>query len=320
MSQTIRRGAKPRAAPRVRRAQPKKPPLWERLISTLPIEPETVQRAATWGVLIVIGGAAIGLAQLLGLPAMAGVAVGEAVGRAGFEVKTVDIRGLDRMERLTVYAVALEGHSTAMPLVDLGRIRSDLERYGWVKQARVSRRLPDTLVIDIVERKPAAIWQHEGKLALVDGEGVVLEAVPLDDMPELPLVIGPGANVQIGALKKLVESAPALKPMLAGATWIGGRRWDLRFQSGEVLALPEGDGPAARALQRFALMDGRERLLGRGFARFDMRDPTKLVVRMGKKQVPIDAINDDATVAPPPAVEPLLRDSLGPIQRASQTT
>lgn len=320
MTQTIRRGAKPRAAPRGRRAAPRKPPLWERLISLLPIAPETVQRVATWGVLIVVGGAALGLAQLLGLPAMAAVEVGEAVGRAGFEVKSVEARGLKQMDNVTVTAVALSG-PTAMPLVDLDGIRAELERYGWVEHARVSRRLPDTLVIDIVERKAAAIWQHQGKLALVDAEGVVLEPVPLDDMPELPLVIGPGANAQIGSLAKLVESAPALKPMLAGATWIGGRRWDLRFQSGEVLALPEGDAPAARALQRFARMDGRERLLGRGFARFDMRDPTKLVVRMGKKQAAIDALEpDEGSVAPPPTVRPLLRDSLGPIQRASQTT
>ena len=33
--------------------------------------------------------------------------------------------------------------------------------FGWVKDARVSRRLPDTLVIDIVERTPAALWQNQ---------------------------------------------------------------------------------------------------------------------------------------------------------------
>ena len=43
--------------------------------------------------------------------------------------------------------------------------------FGWVKDARVSRRLPDTLVIDIVERKPAALWQNEGRLALIDCRG-----------------------------------------------------------------------------------------------------------------------------------------------------
>ena len=48
-----------------------------------------------------------------------------------------------------------------MPLVDVEAIRARLLQFGWVKDARVSRRLPDTLVIDIVERQPAAIWQDK---------------------------------------------------------------------------------------------------------------------------------------------------------------
>src|SRR3546814_18521149 len=34
-----------------------------------------------------------------------------------------------------------------------------------------------------------------------------------------------------------------------------------------------------RALVKFAELDGADRLLGQGFLRFDMRDPTKLVAR-----------------------------------------
>ena len=33
-----------------------------------------------------------------------------------------------------------------------------------------------------------------GQLALIDAEGVVLDRVPVDKMPDLPLLIGPGAN------------------------------------------------------------------------------------------------------------------------------
>ena len=47
------------------------------------------------------------------------------------------------------------------PLVDVAAIRERLLQFGWVKDARVSRRLPDTLVIDIVERTPAALWQNQ---------------------------------------------------------------------------------------------------------------------------------------------------------------
>ena len=51
-------------------------------------------------------------------------------------------------------------------------------------------------MIDIVEREPAAIWQDKQRLALIDSDGVVLDRVPVDAMPDLPLLIGPGANRQ----------------------------------------------------------------------------------------------------------------------------
>src|SRR3546814_1439908 len=94
---------------------------------------------------------------------------------------------------------------------------------------------------------------------------------------DLPLLIGEGAAGQAPAYQTLIDAAPALRPRIRAATWIGNRRWNLLFDSGETLALPEED--AARALVKFAELDGADRLLGKGFLRFDMRDPTKLVAR-----------------------------------------
>ncbi|RJF90533.1 cell division protein FtsQ/DivIB [Sphingomonas cavernae] len=281
---TIRRGQPARARPKVgagrRKVAPKKKGMLERLAEHLPVGVETIQRWIGYGVVVTGIGLAGTAATFMGLPQMGGVALAEMVGRAGFEVKRVEVMGIDRMDRLTVYAVALDQHSMAMPLVDLDKVRSDLLRYGWIKDARVSRRLPDTLVVDIVERKPAAIWQNARALSLIDRDGVVLEPVKIEAMPDLPLLIGADANRQAQALAALMEAAPSLKPMMAGASWVGNRRWDLRFQSGETLALPEGEKEAADALVKFARMDGTERLLGRGFVRFDMRLPDRFVVRV----------------------------------------
>ena len=168
----------------------------------------------------------------------------------------------------------------SQPMVDVSAIRDRLLQFGWVKDARVSRRLPDTLVIDIVERTPAALWQNQGQLALIDSDGVVLDRVPISRMPDLPLLIGPGANSHSRQLDRLMASVPTLKPQLASASWVGGRRWDLNFQSGETVALPEGDQLASAALQKFAKMDRSTGLLGRGILRFDLRIPGKMIARL----------------------------------------
>jgi cell division protein FtsQ len=69
-------------------------------------------------------------------------------------------------------------------------------------------------------------------------------------------------------------------PQVAAAEWIGNRRWNLTFGSGQVLALPEGDDEGASALVKFARMDGQNRLIGGQVATFDMRSPPRIYMRV----------------------------------------
>jgi cell division protein FtsQ len=235
---------------------------------------------------------AIGIVVLIALdiPAKAERAAGSAVGKAGFTVSGYQIVGLNHMNRALIdnvvtdelHHAATEAGSDKAPqaLVNVAEIRKRLLRFGWIKDARVSHRLPDSLAIDIVERVPAALWQNQGQLALIDSEGVVLDHVPVDKMPDLPLLIGPAANGNEQQITRLMNAVPTLKPQLASATWVGGRRWDLNFQSGETVALPEGEDAARAALTKFARLDKDSGLLGRGIVRFDLRVGNKMIVRL----------------------------------------
>jgi len=256
-------------APRARKAKARAPKANAR-VSRL--------AAIAFGLFLALIGAVVLVA--LGVPARAMTGLGEAIGRAGFKVKRVDVVGIRNMDSAPVYRIALDQRSMAMPLVDAEGIRERLMRYGWVKDARVSRRLPDTLVIDIVERTPAALWQDRQQLALIDADGVVIDRVPVTDMPDLPLLVGPGANLHERELNALLEVAQTIKPQLVSATWVGRRRWDLKLQTGETIALPEGQEAAKSALVKFAELDKSTGLLGRGLIRFDLRLPGKMVVRL----------------------------------------
>ncbi|HZG32877.1 MAG TPA: cell division protein FtsQ/DivIB [Sphingopyxis sp.] len=267
------------------------------VINALPISPAQLQRVANWTIGIGLAGVLVIGAEVTGVTAKIHEEWAQAVGRAGFQVKKVEVVGADRIDRLKVYDIALAQKDRSMAAVELDDVRRDLMQYGWIKDARVSRRLPDTLVVDIVERTPAAIWQNDGRLSLIDDSGVVLEPVTVATMPDLPLVIGPNANRRAQDLDALLAEASSLKELLAGATWVGNRRWDLRFRSGETLSLPEGDAEAKAALAKFAHMDGANRLLGRGILRFDMRDPSRFVLRMPHEGQVAPSKIDDARAA-----------------------
>ena len=297
----VRGGSTRRPAPKKRAPQKrKKPGLLDQAVAALPFSEKTLNRIATWSIVALVALGAFGVASWFGIPAIAGVAASEVVGDAGFRLDKIDITGLRRMDRNTVYAEALDQKSRAMPLVDLAGVRQRLLKYPYIEDARVSRRLPDTLAIHIVEREPAAVWQNHGALVLVDIKGVPLEAVSREAMPDLPLLIGDGANFQGLARRKLMDSAPTLKPLVRAATWVGNRRWDLMFDTGEKLQLPEGEDEAAKALVKFGQLNSVRQLLGRGMISFDMRDPDNLVIR---KSAPV--------AAPVPAPQPSPVDSQG---------
>jgi cell division protein FtsQ len=276
----VRRGATNRARTRKGGSRVSVP---KKLAAKLPVEQAQANRLAGWAFGLFALAATAAALVALDVPAKVGIAAGEAVGDAGFRVKSIDVRGIRRMDPRPVYELASDQKTTAMPLLDVTTIRDRLLEYGWVKDARVSRRFPDTLVIDIVEREPAALWQDEDRLTLIDAEGVVLDRVPVSEMPDLPLLIGKGANAQAIPLDRLLAKAPALKAQLVSATWVGERRWDLTFQSGETVALPEGENAATNALARFAKMDKSAGLLGRGIVRFDLRIPGKMTVRLPRE-------------------------------------
>lgn len=279
MSKTIRRGAPPRRPVQaVRRPQgPRAPSMIDRLLLMLPVSERTLQRIATGGVLTLVLGGAFGLSTLFGVPQAAGVALAEGIGAAGLRVESIDVTGAKNINPMTVYATVLDQKARALPLVDLADVRRRLLRYGWIADAQVSRRLPDKLVVRIIERTPAAVWQEDGRLTLIDANGVPLQHIGRDQLPSLPLLIGEGANRQAADYRALLDAAPAMRPRVKAATWIGNRRWDLLFDSGETLQLPE-EAPE-QALVKFAEIDGARNLLGKGWLRFDMRVADRLVAR-----------------------------------------
>ena len=260
--------------------------IFDKILRAMPITEAQVQKALTWGLVAVFILGAYSVAHYSGINERIKTEVAEAVGNAGFEVKRVEVTGVNRIDELKVYEITLAQKDRSMLLVDIDAVREDLLANGWIKDARISRRLPDTLVVDIVEREPVAVWQNQGRLSLIDRTGYPLEEITKEEIPELPVIVGKKANLKFTQLDALLDVAPALRPMVTGATWIGNRRWDLEFDSGETLALPEGEETASAALLNFARMDGVNRLLGRGVVHFDLRDAERAYLRMPPKPEP----------------------------------
>ncbi len=293
MAQTIKRGgrgvrraaAARGAARKVDRAKAHTGSALDAAMRWLPFTEEQLHRVFLGLIFAMAAAVAWIVASLAGLPALLQAETAQLAANAGFEVRRVEVRGVEHMNELKVYERVLGERDRAMPLVDLDAVRGDLLGLSWVKDARVSRQLPDTLVVDIVEREPHAVLRKPNRLVLIDATGAELEPISTAAAKGRLIVSGSGAAQQVPELGRLLDAAPALKPQVAEAEWIGNRRWNLTFKTGQVLALPQGEKPSATALISFARLDGVNRLLGGKVAIFDMRAPERIYMRIpGRSQ------------------------------------
>ena len=298
MAQTIKRGGKGvrRAvaargtARKVDKARAHTGSALDAAMRWLPFTEEQLHRFFLGLIFATIAVVAWIVASLAGLPALLAAQMAQLASNAGFEVRRVEVRGVEHMNELKVYERVLGERDRAMPLVDLDGVRGDLLGLSWVKDARVSRQLPDTLVVDIVEREPHAVLRKPNRLVLIDPNGVELEPISAAAAKGRLIVSGPGAAQQVPELGRLLDTAPALKPQVTEAEWIGNRRWNLTFKTGQVLALPQGEKPSSTALVSFARLDGVNRLLGGKVAIFDMRAPERIYMRIpGRSQQALQA-------------------------------
>lgn len=293
MAQTIKRGGKSvrrsaaarGTARKVDKAKAQTGTALDAAMRWLPFTEEQLHRVFLILIFAALAGLVWIVASLAGVPALAQAQMAGIAANAGFEVRRVEVRGVEHMNELKVYERVLGERDRAMPLVDVAAVRSDLLGLSWVKDARVSRQLPDTLMVDIVEREPHAVLRKSDRLVLIDGTGAELEPISAAAAKGRLIVSGPGAAYQVPDLTRLLDAAPALKPQVTEAEWIGNRRWNLTFKTGQVLALPQGEKPSATALISFARLDGVNRLLGGKVAIFDMRAPERIYMRIpGRSQ------------------------------------
>ena len=163
--------------------------------------------------------------------------------------------------------------------LDLDALQASIQAVGWVKEARVVRLLPDTLIVEVTEHDRLAVWQTGGRVFVIDGEGRAIPGADAGRYPGLPLVVGVGADKAAGDILPLLAQRPRLMSRIDALVRVDERRWDLRLKDGGIIQLPAVKQEAA--LIQLDALDQRERLLELGFSRIDLRTEGQVAVRPG---------------------------------------
>ena len=213
--------------------------------------------------------------------------------RAGFSVQAMYLEGRNRTPMNEIDAALGVKKGSPILRLSLDEARTNLEKIESVRFAAVERALPSAVYVRIVEREPVAMWQHQGKMALVDDNGVVMNGLDVEPYKNLPLIVGDDAPGHVAELMDILQQAPDLAKRFSAAIRMGGRRWNIRLAGNIEVKLPEEE--PAQAWKRLAEMQAKEQLLDRDVKVIDLRVQDRLFIKLSPDTQPQKAGNAKET-------------------------
>src|SRR6185437_12625504 len=194
-----------------------------------------------------------------------------AANKAGFRIAEVALTGDHEVGREEILMLAGISDHSSLLFLDAARARARLMNNPWISDATVLKLYPDRLRIEIKERKPFALWQRDGRIALIATDCTVLEPTVPARFSTLPLVVGKGAEQSARDFLYVVARFPTIAQLTESSVLVGERRWNLHLKNGVEVLLPESE--ADQALRILVDLDRSKKLLSRDIVAIDLRLP-----------------------------------------------
>ncbi len=203
---------------------------------------------------------------------------------AGLRVDQIYLKGRRQASVKEVSGALAVARGTPLLSVDLEAARQRLEQLSWVRAASVRRVFPDALRVVIAEWRPVALWQRRKQLVLINDEGTVIRHDDLEGFSDLLVVVGADAPAHAAELMTMLAAAPELEKRVDAAVRVGGRRWNIRMDSGVYVWLPETG--ARDAWDSLVRLEREHGLLEQNLVAIDLRFPGRLIVRTRESESP----------------------------------
>jgi len=201
----------------------------------------------------------------------------------GFVVDRVDVMGEGRLSEKDVRRVLGVHDGDYLFDLDLRAAQSRVENLSWVEKAIVRRLWPDRIVVQIIERKPYALWQNQGIIQLVDHSGIAISQAALFDYPELPLIVGADAPVHFAETDKTVAKFEAISQKVDTFVYHNTGRWDLILHGGDLrVKLPKDS--LESALSRLTDLHFQTQILDRELSVIDLRLGDRITLAPSKRE------------------------------------
>ena len=213
----------------------------------------------------------------------------------GFRITSIALAGERQLTREEILTIAGITGPTSLLFLDAGEARARLKANPWIAEATVLKLYPGRLHIAMTERKAFALWQKDGKVAVISDDGTVVEPYVAKRFAKLPLVVGTGAETKAKEFLALLDKYPLVRGRLRAAVLVAERRWNVMLNNGIDVRLPESG--VEHALDTLVRLDHDKKILTRDIAAVDLRLPDRVTVRLSDEAFAArqDALKDKKT-------------------------
>ena len=199
----------------------------------------------------------------------------------GLVVNDVVINGRHRTNMDDLRSAIQVKPNDAILHVDVDTIQNAIQDFVWVQNVTVKRSYNGIVVVDIVERIPFVVWDRPGLgKVLVDTNGKTIKGARVSDFDKLLVVGGVDAPNHAVNLMTMLRVEKNVSDRIAGAQWVGGRRWDLFSTKGIRIMMPDND--IGFALSRLAKLQDTQNILARDLLSIDLRMPDRIIIESKK--------------------------------------
>ena len=197
----------------------------------------------------------------------------------GFAIKNIKISGITNMSKKTVIQIVNAEKKSNIFNVNLSKIYNNLSDNDWVRDLYVERILPNTIKIEIQEKKPIGIWQNEMSNTLITKYGETISTANIYKFKNnLTIIHGDYANKNAYSILKILRTNKAFAQNIWSLTYINNRRWNLHFKQGIIVLLPSKG--VLEAWNKIINLQGQYNVLNLGLTELDFRNPSKILGRI----------------------------------------
>ena len=201
-----------------------------------------------------------------------------------FEVKDIRINGTEKTNPDELRQILTPNLNNLISF-DKDHAKSLLEQVGWVKRANIKKIYPNTLIINIIETDPFAIYYDNQNNYLIDIDGQIISSnSDINVYKNLLIVRGEDAKTKLNEIIKEINIYfPDVRNRINELEFIEKRRWNLFLSGNLLIKLP--DTEVKESLNNLKKLFEDKQVLESNIIEVDLRIKGRAVIKVDGEQV-----------------------------------